>query len=55
VAYTTSHPTGYDADLSPPCAEIKHVWSYTTTPSCAFMGQCLIKHRCSFCFSIFCL
>jgi hypothetical protein len=37
---------GREADHSPPSsAEVKNMWSYTSTTSSAFMAWCLIKHR----------
>jgi len=29
-------------------AEVKNAWSYTSTPQCAFMPWCLVKHRGNF-------
>jgi hypothetical protein len=35
-----------EADHSPPpSAEVKNVWSYTSTPSYVFMTWCLVKYR----------
>jgi hypothetical protein len=37
---------GREADHSPPSsAEVKNVWSYTSTPQHVFMAWCLVKHR----------
>jgi hypothetical protein len=38
-----------EADHLPPCsAEIKNVWSYTSTPKYVFMAWCVLKHRSNF-------
>jgi len=35
---------GREANLSPPpSTEVKNAWSYTSTPTCAFMAWCVIK------------
>jgi hypothetical protein len=37
---------GLEADHSPPSsAEVKNVWSYTSTPPYVFMARCLIEQR----------
>jgi len=37
---------GREADhLSPPSAEVKNAWSYTSTPTYVFIAWCLIKHH----------
>jgi hypothetical protein len=42
---------GCEADHSPPSsAEVKNVWSYTSTPQYVFMAWCLVKHRDNFTF-----
>jgi hypothetical protein len=45
-----------EADHSPPSsAEVKVVWSFTSSSSCIFMSWCLVKHRDSFaCILLFC-
>jgi len=41
--------TGREADHSfPSSAEVKNVWSYTSTPQYVFKVWCLAKHRNSF-------
>jgi hypothetical protein len=41
-----------EADNSPPSsAEVKNVWSYTSTPQYAFMAWCLVKQRNNFTFT----
>jgi hypothetical protein len=43
-----------EADHSPPySAEVKNVWSYTSTPQYAFMVRCLVKHRDNFTFTFY--
>jgi hypothetical protein len=45
---------GREADHSPPSgAEVKNVWSYTSTPHYVFTAWCLVKHRdtCTFTFT----
>jgi hypothetical protein len=38
-----------EADHSPPpSAEVKNVWSYTSSPQYVFMAWCLVKHRDKF-------
>jgi len=42
-----------EADHSPPSsAQVKNVWSYTSTPQYAFMEWCLVKHRGNFTFTL---
>jgi hypothetical protein len=36
---------------SPSSAEIKNVWSYTSTPQFVFMAWCLVKHQDNFTFT----
>jgi hypothetical protein len=36
---------GCEADHSPPSAEVKSAWSYTSNFAYIFMVWCLIKHR----------
>jgi hypothetical protein len=37
---------GREAEHSPPSsAEVKNVWSYTSTPQYVFTAWCLVKHR----------
>jgi len=37
---------GYEGDHSPPSsAEVKNVWSCTSTPPYVFMVWCLVKYR----------
>jgi hypothetical protein len=43
---------GREADHSPPSsAEVKNVWSYTSTPQYVFIAWCLVKHRDNFTFT----
>jgi hypothetical protein len=43
-----------EADHStPPSAEVKKIWIYTSTPSHVFMAQCLVTHRDNFCFYLY--
>jgi hypothetical protein len=43
---------GSEADYSPPfSAEVKDVWSYTSTPQYVFMAWCLVKHGDNFTFT----
>jgi hypothetical protein len=45
VSTRDSFPGG-EADHSPPSsAEVKNVWSYTSTPQYVFMVWSLVKHR----------
>jgi hypothetical protein len=42
-----------EADHSPPSgAEVKNVWSYTSTPQYVFMAWCLLKHKDNFTFTL---
>jgi hypothetical protein len=42
----------HEADHSPPStAEVKDVWSYTSTPQYVFMAWCLVKHWDNFTFT----
>jgi hypothetical protein len=44
---------GCEADHSPlSSAEVKNVWSYTSTPQYVFMAWCLVKHRDNFTFTL---
>jgi hypothetical protein len=44
--------TAREADhTAPSSAEIKHTWSYTSTPPYIFTAWCLLKHRDNFIFS----
>jgi hypothetical protein len=44
---------GREVDHSPPSnAEVKKVWSYTSTPQYVFMAWCLVKHREDFTFTL---
>jgi hypothetical protein len=52
-----AHPVSYQMALShspTSSAEIKHAWSYTSTPQYAFMAWCLVKHRDNFTFTFIC-
>jgi len=43
---------GREADHSPTfSAEVKNVWSYTSTPQYVFMAWCLVKHWENFTFT----
>jgi hypothetical protein len=45
--------SGREADhLSPSSAEVKDVWSYTSTPQYVFMAWCLVNHRDNFAFTL---
>jgi len=40
---------GHEAeDSAPPSAEVKNVWTYTSTPPYVFTAWCLVKHRTNF-------
>jgi len=43
---------GHEVDDSlPSSAEVKNVWSYTSTPPYVFTAWCLVKHRDNFAFA----
>jgi hypothetical protein len=45
---------GHESDHSPPSsAEVKNVWSYTSTPQYTFMAWCFVQHRDNFTFTFF--
>jgi hypothetical protein len=48
VALLPGKKPRYEFERRPASAEIKNVWSYTSTSQYAFMGWYLVKHRDNF-------
>jgi hypothetical protein len=50
-SFSGGKSAGREADHTSISAEVKNVWSYTSTPPYVFVAWCLVKHRDNFAFT----